>query len=63
MKLLSFTNCFQYQLDIQRSGILERKRLLLKRQEEQHRQREQEESAQKEREYRFTQPKIKVCTN
>lgn len=50
----------QQQHELQRSGILERKRLLLKRQEEQHRQREQEESVKKEREYHFTQPKIKV---
>ena len=63
MKLLSFIGCFQYQLDFQRSEVMEqRKRLMQKRQEEQQRQREQQEKAQKDREYRFSQPKIKVST-
>ena len=50
----------QYQLDFQRSGVMEQRNRLLRKRQEEQRQRELQEKAQKEREYRFPQPKIKV---
>ena len=47
-------------LIFQRSGVLEQRNILLRKRQEEQRQREQLGKAQKEREYCFPQPKIKV---